>query len=105
MKSAWSVFAEWSSRAISRPVRSPKRRKTVPLPTWAAAATASMVTPATPCSAIRRAAASSSLARLRAASARRHGSSPNERTSSSWGSLMDSSGFGKGGRALDMKTA
>ncbi len=90
---------------MSSPVRSPKRRNTVPLPTSAAAATASIVTPATPCSAISRAAASSSLARLRAASARRQGSSTKERTSSNWGSLMDSSGFGKGGRALDMKTA
>lgn len=104
-KAAWNFFSEWSSSAVSRPVRSPKRLKTVPLPTFAAAATASIVTPAAPCSATSRAAASSSRARLRAASARRQGSSSRGPTWSNSGCGSGSWDCGKGGRTADMKTA
>ncbi len=86
-------------------MRSPKRRKTVPLPTDAAAATASIVTLATPRSSTRRVAASSSRARLRAASARSCGPSGPDVSSSSTGWVAGSGPFGKGCSGVDMNTA
>ena len=67
-----SVSERLSSAAIS-PSRLSNRRKTVPLPTPASAATESMVTASTPCSSTSRAAAASSASRLRAASLRSRG--------------------------------
>ena len=70
MNACWLIRSSSSSSTIIKPARLPKRRKTVPLPTPAAAAMSSMVTASAPRSEISRRAASSNSARLRAASPR-----------------------------------
>ena len=70
MMSSWRRRSCSVSSASTRPARSPKPRNSVPLPTPASAATASIDTQSGPCSANRRSAAASTLSRLRAASAR-----------------------------------
>ena len=70
-----SVSEKLSSAAIS-PSREPNRRNTVPLPTPARAARASMVTPSMPQCSISASAATSSASRLRAASRRSGVGSP-----------------------------
>ncbi len=71
----WNAVSLRLSTAAIRPSRLSKRRNTVPLPTPARAATASMVTALTPLRAISSSAAARSASRLRAASARSGGSS------------------------------
>src|SRR5690349_10802711 len=70
-----SASEKLSSAPIS-PSREPNRRKTVPLPTPARAATASMVRPSMPQLSMRASAATSSASRLRAASRRSGAGSP-----------------------------
>ena len=85
MTEACQAVSEKSRTAAISPSRDSNRRKTVPLPTPAAAATASMVTQPTPRSSTSRRAAHSSASRLRAASARSTGG---------WSAIGSSSGSG-----------
>src|SRR2546427_2754824 len=80
MKLSWKARSRSSSNARNSPLRSPKRRNSVPLPTPAEHATSSIVTPSTPRSETSRWAAHRIASRLRAASAR------SVRSSSSCGS-------------------
>ena len=73
---AWNAVSLRLRTAPIRPSRLSKRRNTVPLPTPARAATASIVTASTPHWSISSSAATSKASRLRAASLRSGGWSP-----------------------------
>ena len=76
MTAAWNAVSLRLRTAAIRPSRLSNRRKTVPFPTPARAAIASVVTASTPYSSISDCAAARSASRLRAASLRSGGGSP-----------------------------